>query len=152
MPDDGVPGAASPPQQVARLMDGFLISQLLYVAAKLGVAEELADAPRDAEELGRAVGAQPDTLRRMLRGLAAEGLLYEHSDGRFSLTSLGTCLRGDAPGSLRGLIIGRVETIYGAAAGLLDAVQHGGVAFERVHGLGFFEHLNLHPELSTAFQ
>ena len=152
MPEDGAPAAAAPPQQVARLMDGYLTTQLLYVAAKLGIAETLADGPRDAEAVARAVGAQPDALRRVLRGLAAEDVLDERPDGRFDLTALGTCLRGDVPGSLRGAIIARGDVYYGAAAGLLDAVQHGGAAFERVHGLGFFEYLTRHPELGAAFQ
>ncbi len=39
MPDEGGPAARSAPQQVARLMDGYLITQLLYVAAGLGLVE-----------------------------------------------------------------------------------------------------------------
>jgi O-methyltransferase/methyltransferase family protein len=152
MSEDGAPAAASPLQQVARLMDGYLTTQLLYVAAKLGIADALADGPLDAEALARAVGAQPDALRRVLRGLAAEGVLDECPDGRFGLTALGACLRGDVPGSLRGAISARGDVYYGAAAGLLDAVQHGGAAFERVHGLGFFEYLTQRPELGAAFQ
>jgi hypothetical protein len=152
MPEDGEPAAASPPQQVARLMDGYLIAQLLYVAARLDIAEVLANEPCDADTVARAVGARPDALRRVLRGLAAEGVLEERPDGRFGLTALGTCLRGDVPGSQRGAIIARGDVYYGAAAGLLDAVRHGGAAFEWVHGLSFFEYLTEHPELGAAFQ
>jgi hypothetical protein len=152
MPDDGAPPASSLSQQVARLMDGYLTTQLLYVAVKLGIVEALASEPRDAEALARAVGARPDALRRLLRGLAAEGLLDEGPGDSFGLTPLGTCLRGDVPGSLRGAIIARGDVYYGAAVGLLDAVQHGGSAFERVHGLSFFEYLARHPELGAAFQ
>ena len=152
MPEDGALTTGSPPQQVARLMDGYLITQLLYVAVKLGVAEALAAEPRDAEAVARAVGAQPDALRRVLRGLASEGLLDELPDDRFDLTPLGACLRGDVPGSMRGAIIARGDVYYAATAGLLDAVRHGGTAFERVHGLSFFEYLGQHPEQGAAFQ
>jgi len=152
MPNDVRPGTASPAQQVARLMDGYLITQILYVAVKLGIAEVLADGPADAETLAGAVQAQPATLRRILRGLAAEGLLEEHADGRFSLTALGTCLRGDVPGSQRGAIIARGDVYYGATAGLLAAVRQGGTAFEHVRGTSFFEYLGQHPELGAAFQ
>jgi hypothetical protein len=152
MAEDGTPTAGSPPQQVARLMDGYLITQLLYVAAKLDIAEALADGPRDAETIATAVGARPDALRRLLRGLASEGLLDERPDGRFDLTPLGACLRADAPGSMRGAIVARGDVYYAATAGLLDAVRHGGTAFERVHGLSFFDYLGQHPELGAAFQ
>jgi hypothetical protein len=152
MPEDGVSAAVSPTQQVARLMDGYLITQLLYVAAKLGVAEVLADGPRDAAEVADAVGAQPAALRQVLRGLAAEGVFEEHPDGRFGLSPLGTCLRGDVPGSQRGAIVARGEVYYAATAGLLGAVQEGGVAFERVNGAGFFDYLARYPDLGAAFQ
>jgi O-methyltransferase domain/Dimerisation domain len=152
MPDDGAAAAGSPSQQVARLMDGYLTTQLLYVAAKLDLAEALADGPRDAEALAGSVAARPDMLRRVLRGLAAEGILDEWPDGRFGLTALGACLRSDAPGSQRGAIIARGDVYYGAAAGLLAAVRHGGAAFERVHGRSFFEYLGEHPELGATFQ
>jgi hypothetical protein len=138
--------------QVSRLMDGYLATQPLYVAAKLGLADALAGAPQSADALARAVGAEPDALCRMLRGLAAEGVLEEHPDGRFSLTALGTCLRSDVPSSLRGAILARGDLYYGVAAGLLKAVQHGGVPFEHVHRVGFFEYLAQYPDRGAAFQ
>jgi hypothetical protein len=98
------------------------------------------------------VGAQSNILRRVLRGLAAEGVLDEHDDGRFSLTPLGNCLRSDVSSSLRGAIIARGDLYYGAAAGLLEAVQQGGVPFEHVHSVGFFEYLAQHPERGAEFQ
>ena len=55
-------------------------TQLLYVAAKLGVAEALADGPKTGAELADAVGADPAALTRVLRGLALEDVLRE--DGR----------------------------------------------------------------------
>ena len=78
-------------------MDGYLIAQMLYVAARLGIAEALADGPRDATSVARVVGAQPDALRRLLQGLASEGILDELPDARFSLTPLGTCRRDRQP-------------------------------------------------------
>ena len=73
MPENATPAAASPPsQQVARLMDGYLTTQVLYVAVKLGIAEVLAAGPSDAE-LASAVQALPAALRRILRGLAGRG-------------------------------------------------------------------------------
>jgi hypothetical protein len=152
MPEGGAAPSVSAPQQIARLMDGYLITQLLYVAAKLGVADELAGGPRDAESIARAVGAQPEALQRVLRGLAAEDVLEELPDGRFGLNALGTCLRADAPGSQRGAILVRGDVYYAATAGLVDAVRHGGSAFQRVHGQDFFACLAQQPQLGAAFQ
>ena len=150
-------GGASPPEtsphlHVARLIDGYLTTQLLYIVVKLGVADALAAGPQSAGALAAAVGAEPTALYRVLRGVAAEGLLEEHPDGRFGLTALGECLRDGVPNSLCGAITARGDLYFRAAAGLLDAVRQGGVAFERAYGSSLFEHLSQHPDLGASFQ
>jgi hypothetical protein len=45
-PDEAPFADASPQLNLARLMDGYLTTQLLYVAAKLGVADEPAAGPQ----------------------------------------------------------------------------------------------------------
>jgi Dimerisation domain len=92
-PAPAPPGAPDPPAQarlrLARSADGFLTTQLLYVAAKLGVADALAEGPRTGPEIAAAVGADPDSLTRVLRGLVLEEVLAEAGEGRFALTELG---------------------------------------------------------------
>lgn len=58
----------SPDLQLAMLMDGFRTRQMLYVAAKLGVAEVLAQGPRTGPEVAEAVGADPTALTIVLLG------------------------------------------------------------------------------------
>ncbi|WP_204008169.1 methyltransferase [Virgisporangium aurantiacum] len=139
------------PLRLARLVDGYLTTQLLYVAARLGVADVLASGPRTAEDVARAVGVDPGPLARVLRGLAAEDVLTEDDQGRFALTELGSLLR-DGPGSLRGPAIVRGELYFRAAAGLLDCVLHGGTAFDHAYGTRFFTYLDEHPDTAAAFQ
>ena len=62
----------APQWQMARLMDGYLVTQMLHVAAALGVADALAERPQTSAELARVVGAEPGALHRVLRGLATE--------------------------------------------------------------------------------
>jgi hypothetical protein len=137
---------------VARLVDGYVTTQLLYVAAKLGIADALANGPRSADALAQAVGAQPEALRRVMRGLAAEGIFDERPGGSFALAPAGECLRSGVANSLCGAIIARGELYYRATAGLLDCVRDGGSAFERVHGRTFFDYLAEDPARSAAFQ
>jgi hypothetical protein len=133
-------------------MDGYLGTQLVYLAARLGVADVLAEGPLASDELARRVGADAGALHRVLRGLAIEGVLRERADGRFDLTPAGHLLQADAPGSVRGAVIARGDIYYGAAAGLLSALRDGGSAFEHVHGMGLFEYLARHPDQGAAFQ
>ena len=144
--------AAAPQRDLARLIDGYLTTQLLYVAAKLGVAEVLVDGPRTGREVAEAVGADPDALTRMLRGLVLEDVLAEDRDGRFALTAVGDSLRDGVPGSQRGAILVRGEVYWSAAAGMLRTAIEGGTAFEHVHGERFFDHLAAYPEREATFQ
>jgi hypothetical protein len=117
-----------------------------------GVADLLAEGPCSGPELAEAVGADPDLLTRVLRGLALEEVLAEVDGGRFALTELGQCLRGDVAGSIRGPMAVRGELYYQAAAGMLAAVRLGGTAFEQVYRDRFFAYLSRHPEQEAVFQ
>jgi hypothetical protein len=142
----------TPDARLARLTDGYVVTQLLWVAAELRIADELAGGPRTAEELAEKVGADAGALRRVLRGLAAEEVFDELPDRRFGLTATGELLREGVEGSQRGAVLARGGLYYGALAGLLDAVRDGGTPFERVHGVTFFQYLDAHPANSARFQ
>lgn len=129
-----------------RLLDGFVTTQLLYVAAKIGVADVLADGPKSGAEIADEVGADHDALVRVLRGLVTDDVLAEAEDGRFTLTELGAYLR-----SMHGAALARGEVYYDAAAGLLETVREGGTAYEHVHGERFFDHLARYPDREAAF-
>jgi ubiquinone/menaquinone biosynthesis C-methylase UbiE len=137
---------------VSRLMDGYLTTQLLYIAAKLNIGDALARGPLHTEILAQKTHAKTDVLHRILRGLGAEGVLDELPDGRFQLNERGDCLRSDAPRSLRNSIIARGDLYYSAAGGLFEAARKGGVPFEREYGARFFDYLSEHPESGAAFQ
>src|SRR5690349_12780874 len=106
--------------QLLRLMDGFVVTQLLYVAAKLGLAEALEEGPKSGPQLAAELDADPDALTRVLRGLALEDVVEER-DGTFALTALGAHLP-----ALAGPALVRGELYHHGAEGLLDAVKHGG--------------------------
>jgi Dimerisation domain len=67
--------------RAGRLLDGFLTTRLLYVAAKLGVADVLADRPRTGAEVAEVVGADPDLLTRVLRGLPSRRCWRSGTEG-----------------------------------------------------------------------
>ena len=136
---------------VAGLMDGYLGTQLLYVAARLGLADLLANGPQSVDRVAAATGADPSNLYRILRGLAMYGLLYQAED-TFGLTDAGRYLQSDVEGSLRGAILSRGDLYYHAASGLLHSARSGSAAFQHVFGTGFFDHLAASPDRLVAFQ
>jgi Dimerisation domain len=121
---------------VAALMDGYLSTQLVYVAMRLGLADLLANGPQSADRLAAAAGADPSNLYRILRGLAMYGLLYQAED-TFGLTDAGRYLQSGVEDSLRGAILSRGDLYYHAASGLLHSAHSGSAAFQHVYGTGF---------------
>lgn len=101
-----------PPQaRMLQMITAYWVSQAIGVAARLGVADQLGQGPRSAQEVAKAVGANPSALFRVMRMLASIGILRMDERAVFSLTPLGETLRSNAPGSVRDFAI--AETAYG---------------------------------------
>ncbi len=132
------------------LLTGYWLTQALYVAAKLGIADLLKDGPRPAAELASATGTDGPSLYRLLRALASIDVFAEGADG-FGLTPLSESLRRDLPGSMWGMAVMNGEEHYRAYGDLLYSVQTGKPAFERLFGMPVFEHLSKHPEQAKVF-
>ena len=141
----------APLTDLAPLINGFWTTQAIYVAAKLGLADLLADGPLTAVELASRVGTQPAATHRLLRALASIGLFQEIDGQRFELTALAERLKSDSPGSQRAMALMRGEWQYRAWGELLHCVQTGGSAFEHLFGLPMFDFLGADPEKGALF-
>ncbi len=138
--------------ELKRLINGYQVSQAISVAATLGVADLLAEGPRASDDLARDAGADADALYRLLRALAAVGLLREADGRRFVLTALGEPLRSDVPGSLAGwaAFVGR-PGFWQSWGALLHSVRTGENAFRHVHGTDVWGWRAERPEESAVF-
>jgi O-methyltransferase domain len=139
---------------VARLMqltDGMRMMQGLYVVAKLGIADHLADGARSAGELAAATGTHAASLYRVLRAVANGGVFSELPDGRFALNEEAECLRSDTPASPRSLFVMFGEIGWRAYGGLLHSVRTGGTAFDHVFGAPAWPYMEDHPEDGAVF-
>jgi hypothetical protein len=141
----------SPQVAVLRLLNGFRVTQLIALAARLGVADLLADGPRTADDLASATGANPDALYRTLRTLASLGIFAELDGRRFALTPLGETLQTSHPQSVRGQAIFFSEDAYRAWGDLPYAVTTGKAAFDHTFGAPHFVYLAEHPAASEQF-
>jgi O-methyltransferase domain/Dimerisation domain len=144
--------AESPTAHLRRLVNGYQLSQALSVAATLGVADVLADGPRTSDDLAQATDSHPDALYRLLRALAAAGVLHEADGRRFSLTQLGQPLRSDATESVHGWATFVGRPYYRAAwSELLHTVRTGENAFRHVHGVDPWTYRAERPDESAVF-
>jgi hypothetical protein len=114
-----------PPAQMVLLLGGFRISQALYAAAALGVADQLAAGPVPAGVLAERSGAHAPSLYRLLRTLASVRVFTEPEPGVFALTPLGQTLTSGQPGSMRDVVIMFMETHYAPFGELTHTIRTG---------------------------
>lgn len=135
-----------------RQIHGFQASQAINVAAALGLADRLRDGPRSSSELADSVGAHPDALHRLMRVLAAIGVLQPHGSGKFALSQTGEFLRSDVLGTCAPIarLFGRMN-VWHAWGDLLHTVRTGDVAFDHVHGTNVWSYRAHHPEEAAVF-
>lgn len=142
-----------PPQDaIAQMILGHIVSRLIYVAAKLGLADQLKDGPKTSEELAALVEAHPGALRRVLGALATFGVFSETEDGRYGLTPLGAALRNGVPGSMRHFaLMNGDEWATSTWDQMLYSVRTDKTALEHVHGMEVWEYFGHNPEARRVF-
>jgi hypothetical protein len=124
---------------------GALVTRALGLAADLRVAQALAAGPRSSEELARERGADADSLYRVLRALASDGIFKETEPGVFGNTAASEVLARDGWDDFAHLFAGAwLQAVAG-----LDA--SGEPSFPRVHGGEFWVWLAAHPNERAAF-
>jgi len=135
-----------------RMVVGSWISQAIYVAAKLGIADLLQDGPRTSEQLAGSTRTHPGALDRVLRALASIDIFTEDDEGRFRLTPLAECLRSTTPCSLHAFAVMLGEPEHWRVWGdFLHSVRTGQPAFEHVFGMPQYQYFAAHPESSRLF-
>ncbi len=128
------------------------LARAYYLAAELGLADHLDDGPRTAAELAEATRTDPRFLFRLLRALAAFGVVLEDEQGRFHLGPSGRALATHVSGSVRHWtrLVGHAPWWQGLALAL-EAVRQGKPGFELAHGQPFYTYLAEHPEYAETF-
>ncbi len=134
------------------VVQGSIVTQAIYVAAELKIAEALHAKPLSAAEIAEAVGAAPDATHRLLRLLASYSIFTERSDGRFAMTPMADALRADAPNSLRSLaVLMGYHKHWEEWAHLVESVRTGEPSLPKLRGMSAFEHLQADPEYGAVF-
>lgn len=146
--------AEMPPQvQLMQLVSGCFASQTVYVAAKLGIADLLAENPKSAATLARETQTHERSLYRLLRTLTSFGVFTEIERGVFANTPVSETMLSDAPGSLRDMTIWMGEEPHWRVYGnMIHSVKTGKAAWSAVHGEDVFPYLfQTNRELGTIF-
>jgi hypothetical protein len=134
-----------------QLASSYRVSQTIYVAARLGIADLIADGAKSSEELARDTDTHAPSLARLLRTLVAFNMLREDGSGRFALTAQGAYLRADHPRSLRdAVVMFGSEDFWRSWADLSHCVETGESATSHLFGVANpFEYYAQHPDLNA---
>jgi O-methyltransferase domain len=135
----------APESQLWDALRGPLVTRALAIVADLGVPEALAGGPRPVEQVAREVGADRETLHRLLRALASDGIFAEDEPGTFRHTGASEQLLDPGWNSFAHLFGG----VFYRALGELDAT--GKTRFAEAFGTDFWSWLAANPDERAIF-
>jgi O-methyltransferase domain/Dimerisation domain len=149
----GAKGAKENPSPPAlfEMATAYWLSQAIYVAAKLGIADLLRDGPQSCVALAISTGSDASSLFRLMRALSSVGIFAHLGRDRFALSRLAESLQTYVHGSLRAMVITIGEIHYQACGNLLHSVQTGSPAFNTVFGASLFDYLQQNVDAADAF-
>lgn len=149
---DAVTADLPPHVQLIQMGTGHWVSQIVHLAAKLGLADQLAKGPKSADELAGPTKAHAPSLYRLMRSLSNLGIFSEDAARRFSLTPLGDALRTGAPGAARAAILTLASDWMVRGFGeLAYSVQTGKSGLEKSLGMPVFDWLAQHVDEASLF-
>lgn len=101
------------------------ITATIFAAARLGVADILAEGPQSAASVARAAAADERSVARLLRALAAMGLCRQAGDGSYALTAAGAPLAAGADRSLKAYALLEGDMLWKGWGQFLESVRAG---------------------------
>jgi ubiquinone/menaquinone biosynthesis C-methylase UbiE len=141
----------SSPPLLFQMASAYWLSQAIYVAAKLGIADLLKDGPQTCGALATETRSDAQSLFRLMRALSGQGIFSQVGHDSFALSPLADGIQTKVPGSLRATVITLGEIHYQACGDLLHSVQSGSPAFNKVFGASLFEYLKQNADAADAF-
>lgn len=136
--------------KLLHLVQSQRVTAIIYVAAKLGIAELLRDGSRLLGELTEATGADEQALRRLLAALSTIGFCTV-AEERYALTELGACLDGTAPQSLKNWTLFEGQFLAKSWTGLLDSIMSGKSGAQLLGLENSFDLMGRDPEMVGIF-
>jgi hypothetical protein len=129
-----------------------MAAKILYAAAELRLADLLAVGVQSSPDLAEQTHTHEPSLRRLLRALAALGIVNQTAPDRFELAELGSQLRTDAADSVRAVVLTRAGPEFWSSWNELPAsLRTGETGWDRANGMPPYEFFERHPRQSATF-
>lgn len=125
----------SPGNVLLNLVDGHRVTAVIYVAAKLGIADLLLEGSKSAPELARLTNTHERSMLRLMRALVTLAICTEATGGTFRLTEMGIHLAANAERSLKAWVLFEGGLFRGVWGDFLESIRTGKTATE-LAGMG----------------
>jgi hypothetical protein len=145
-------GNVTATSELLEMAMAFGQSCILSAAARLGVADALRDGERSASDIAARCQADPTSMYRLLRALAAHGLLMETQPQHFRLTQMGQALRKDAPDSAWEAVVFWADLLADSWSQLGECVRTGRNAVQVMEKTGRTPRWSQDPNASDIFR
>jgi len=133
------------------LIQSHRVTGVIYVAARLGIADLLAEGPKSLDEIVKATGADRTALARLLTALSTIGICTRVEQGRYALGESGTALAGTASPSCKAWAIFEGEMLSKSWSGMLETIMTGNTAAQLLGVNSSFDLMARTPENVRIF-
>ncbi|MFE5549540.1 methyltransferase [Streptomyces sp. NPDC056534] len=147
------PVRAEDAAEVMDLLLGFVKTQSVNTAIKLGIPDLVAQGPVTSETVARHCGTDVHSTSRLLRCLASIGVLDETKNHEFMATRISSAILSSQPGSIAAYVRFVADYTF-TSASHIDAIMTSGSsgdAFLQANGKSFFELLATDPQAGLMF-
>lgn len=135
--------------RLLELVTGNWMARAVQAAATIGLPDVLRGGPRSAPDVADVLRCDRVAITRLLRYLAAIGVVVETADGRFANGPVGRLLEHDSP--FHDLSVAYGQELYAAWGDFEHSLRTGGTAFAHHFGSEHFDYLGQHPEQRGRF-
>jgi orsellinic acid C2-O-methyltransferase len=142
--------AAGAAVRMRAMIESSWVTQMVCLAAELGLADLLASGPKRVDELARRTDSHARSLYRLLRALSTLDICAE-VDGAFELRPTGALLRADTEDSLRSWAIVCGRQLWPVWEGLGYSIRTGKSHRELLTGTQGYARFERDPAAAATF-
>jgi len=136
---------------IVEMVQSFYVSKAIGVAAELNIAEHLTQCDRDISELAGLTNTDEESLYRLMRMLASQGIFKEKKKRLFSQNRLSKTMI-DRTDSMRYMIMHLANPVNWQLFNELNqVVKTGHNASEKILGMKVFEFLEKNPNNNKIY-
>lgn len=147
-----IPENLPAPFRILGMIGMIRLYKAMHAVVELGIPDLLQEGVKSTAQLAAETSTHEETLYRLLRAVAAIGVLNEVEEQVFKLTELSSYLCKAHPQSVRDILLWTLSDCqWNAINSIGYAVRTGSSAFEHANKMNVWSYLVTHPDVDAVF-